>query len=98
MIQDDKKALLGSAALLAIYAAVAVTCSVLPDSPKDQKKEEKEKTTIRQDASAMWHRVKCAVMFCDEDGRCPVWSSRDSRCYMLTRDEEKFMEIYEKTE
>lgn len=93
---DDKKALLGSAALLAIYAAVAFTCSVLPDSGGAKKEE--ESTTVRQDVSSMWHRVKCAVKFCDEEGRCPVWSSRDSRCYMLTRDEEKFMEIYEKTE
>ena len=93
---EDKKALIGSAALLALYAAVAVTCSVLPDSPKDQKKEEAENTTLRQDAISMWHRAKCAVRLCDEDGRCPVWSSKYSKCYMLDREGERILRYYER--
>lgn len=94
MNQKDRNALLGSAALLALYAAVAVTCSALQDS--EGAKKEKESTTIRQDVSAMWHRAKCAVRFCDEDWRCPVWSSKYSRCYMLDKDTEKFLKKNEK--
>jgi len=91
---DDKKALLGSAALLAIYAAVAFTCSVLPDSGGSKKEE--ESTTVRQDVSSMWHRVKCAVRFCDEEGRCPVWSSMYSKCYMLDKEGERVLRYYER--
>lgn len=95
MNQEDKKALIGSAALLALYAAVAVTCSVIPDSAGGAKKEE-ESTTMRQDANAVWHRARCAVRFCDEDGRCPVWSSKYSKCYMLDREGERVLRYYER--
>ncbi len=99
MNQDDRYALIGSAVLLAIYAAVAYSCfgGETEKSNAPKKDETKESTTVRQDVSSMWHRVKCAVKLCDEDGRCPVWSSRDSRCYMLTKDEKKLLDIYEKT-
>lgn len=81
---DDKKALLGSAALLAIYAAVAFSCmGGEPEGGTPKKETAKESTTVREDVSSMWHRVKCAVKFCDEDGKCPVWSSKYSKCYML---------------
>ena len=91
---DDKKALIGSVALLALYAAVAVTCSILPDS--EGAKKEEERTTVRQDASAMWHRAKCAVRFCDEDGHCPVWSTKYSKCYMLDKEGERILRYYER--
>lgn len=99
MNQDDRYALIGSAVLLAIYAAVAYSCfGGEPEKAKAPKKEEsKESTTVRQDLSSMWHRAKCAVRFCDEDGRCPVWSSRYSKCYMLDRDTEKFLKKNEKS-
>lgn len=97
---DDKKALLGSATLLAIYAAVAFSCfGGEPEKSNAPKKEESnESTTLRQDVSSMWHRAKCAIRFCDEDGKCPVWSSRDSRCYMLDREGEKFLRVYDRDE
>lgn len=95
MNQEDKKALVGSAALLALYAAVAVTCSVIPDLAGGTKKEE-ESTTVRQDASAVWHRARCAVRFCDEDGRCPVWSPKYSKCYMLDGEGERVLRYYER--
>ena len=68
----------GSAALLAVYAVVAYSCfGGEPEKTKAPKKEAfKESTTVRQDLSSMWHRAKCAVRFCDEDGRCPVWSQK----------------------
>lgn len=53
---------------------------------------------FRGTVSADWHHLKCNIKLCDEDGKCPVWSSRDSRCYMLTKDEKKLLDIYEKTE
>lgn len=46
---------------------------------------------LRGTLSADWHHVKCAVKFCDEDGRCPVWSSKFSKCYMLDKEAEKFL-------
>ena len=90
----------GSVALLAVYAVVAYSCfgGEHEKSKAPKKEASKESTTVRQDVSSMWHRLKCAVKFCDEDGKCPVWSSRDSRCYMLTKDEKKLLDIYEKTE
>lgn len=60
------------------------------------KKPEKERTTIRQDVSDIWHHAKCAVKFCDEDGRCPVWSSSYSKCYMLDKDGEKTLYEFQK--
>lgn len=98
MNQDDRYALIGSAVLLATYAAVAFSCfGGEPEKAKAPKKEEsKESTTIRQDVSAMWRRAKCAVRFCDEDGRCPVWSSKYSKCYMLDKEAEKFLKKNQK--
>lgn len=92
--------LAGSAALLAVYAAVAYSCfGGEPDKPKSPSSETvKESTTLREDLSSMWHRLGCAVRLCDDEGRCPAWSSKDSRCYMLTKDEKKLLDIYEKTE
>ena len=51
---------------------------------------------IRGTLSADWHHAKCAVKFCDEDGRCPVWSSKYSKCYMLDRNAEKFLKKNQK--
>lgn len=98
--EKNGQPLAGSAALLAIYAVVAYSCfGGEPDKPKAPKKEAaKESTTLREDVSSMWHRLKCAVKLCDDEGRCPAWSSKDSRCYMLTKDEKKLLDIYEKTE
>ena len=91
--------LIGSATLLALYAAVAFSCMGRePEGGTPEKVTPKESTTVRQEVSSMWHCVKCNLKLCDEDGRCPVWSSRDSRCYMLTKDEKKLFDIYEKTE
>lgn len=96
--EKNGQPLAGSAALLAVYAVVAWSCfGGEPDNPKDPKKETaKESTTLRQDASAMWHRAKCAVRFCDEDGRCPVWSSKYSKCYMMDREGERVLRYYER--
>ena len=90
----------GSVALLAVYAVVAYSCfgGEHEKSKAPKKEASKESTTVRQDVSSMWHRLKCAVKFCDEDWKCPVWSSKYSKCYMLTKDEKKLLDIYEKTE
>lgn len=66
--------------------------------PEPVREAPEKRTTIRQDVSAMWHHAKCAVKFCDEDGRCPVWSSSYSKCYMLDKDGEDALRIFEKTE
>lgn len=51
---------------------------------------------LRGTLSADWHHAKCAVKFCDEDGRCPVWSSKYSKCYMLDKEAEKFLKKNQK--
>lgn len=51
---------------------------------------------LRGTLSADWHHAKCAVKFCDEDGRCPVWSSKFSKCYMLDKEAEKFLKKNQK--
>lgn len=51
---------------------------------------------IRGTLSADWHHAKCLVKFCDEDGRCPVWSSKYSKCYMLDKEAEKFLKKNQK--
>lgn len=51
---------------------------------------------IRGTLSADWHHAKCLVKFCDEDGRCPVWSSKFSKCYMLDKHAREFLKEYEK--
>ena len=38
---------------------------------------------IRGTISSAWHHSVCLLKLCDEDGRCPVWSSKYSKCYML---------------
>ena len=38
---------------------------------------------FRGTVSADWHHLKCNIKLCDEDGKCPVWSSKYSKCYML---------------
>lgn len=53
---------------------------------------------LRGTVSADWHHLKCNLKLCDEDGKCPVWSSRDSRCYMVDRDGEKFLRMYDSDE
>lgn len=52
---------------------------------------------IRGTISADWHHAKCLVKFCDEDGRCPVWSSKYSKCYMLDKEAEKFLKKNQKS-
>lgn len=51
---------------------------------------------IRGTLSADWHHAKCLVKFCDEDGLCPVWSSKYSKCYMLDKEAEKFLKNNQK--
>lgn len=51
---------------------------------------------IRGTLSADWHHAKCAVKFCDEDGLCPVWSSKYSKCYMLDGAGVKELDLYVK--
>lgn len=50
---------------------------------------------IRGTLSADWHHAKCLVKFCDEDGRCPVWSSKYSKCYMLDEKEGEDLKEFE---
>lgn len=51
---------------------------------------------IRGTLSADWHHAKCLVKFCDEDWRCPVWSSKYSKCYMLDKHAREFLKRNEK--
>ena len=51
---------------------------------------------LRGTLSADWHHAKCLVKFCDEDGRCPVWSSKYSKCYMLDKHAREFLKRNEK--
>lgn len=81
---------------LAVFFAAIIVDSCMEDRPRTtehEKKEkavtEKENTSIRQDMSDLWHWTKCKVRLCDEDGRCPVWSSKYSKCYMLDKEGEK---------
>lgn len=51
---------------------------------------------IRGTLSADWHHIGCMLSLCDEDGRCPVWSSKYSKCYMLDKEAEKFLKKNQK--
>lgn len=51
---------------------------------------------IRGTVSGAWHHTKCLVRFCDEDGRCPVWSPKYSKCYMLDKEGERVLRYYER--
>lgn len=87
----------GMVIVAGLFCAV-VECSTSDTDmkPPREKKKETESTTVRQDASSMWHRAKCAVRLCDEEGRCPVWSSKYSKCYMLDREGERILRYYER--
>lgn len=50
---------------------------------------------VRGTVSGAWHHAKCFIRLCDEDGRCPYWSSNQSRCYMLNEEGAKFLDHYE---
>ena len=65
-------------------------------NPEPVREAPEERTTIRQDVSNIWNHAKCAVKFCDEDGRCPVWSSKYSKCYMLDSDGVNELDMYVK--
>lgn len=87
----------GGFAVLLFFAALGIySCITAEPVTQERKKPEKEHTTIRQDMSDIWHHAKCAVKFCDEDGRCPVWSSKYSKCYMLDKHAREFLKEYEK--
>ena len=51
---------------------------------------------IRGTLSADWHHAKCLVKLCDDDGRCPVWSSEYSKCYMLYNGAKEFLLEFQK--
>ena len=34
---------------------------------------------LRGTLSADWHHIGCMFSLCDQDGRCPVWSSKFSK-------------------
>lgn len=51
---------------------------------------------VRGTLSADWHHAKCFLRMCDEDGRCPVWSSKYSKCYMLDGAGVKELDAYVK--
>ena len=46
---------------------------------------------LRGTLSADVHHMVCAFSLCDEDGLCPVWSSKYSKCYMLDKEGEKVL-------
>lgn len=93
--EDD---IVGGMVLVVCLCIAVVECSTsdTDKEPPREKKKETESTTLRQDASTMWHRAKCAVKLCDEDGRCPVWSTKYSKCYMLDKEGERILRYYER--
>ena len=64
--------------------------------PKPVREATEERKTIRQDVSDIWHYAKCALKFCDEDGRCPVWSTEYRKCYMLDKEGVKLLKAFVK--
>ena len=44
---------------------------------------------FRRSASTLYHHGKCVLKPCDEDGRCPVWIEKFSKCYMLDSEDSK---------
>ena len=98
-LRKNEETIVGSMVLVVGLCFAVVECSTsdTDKKPPREKKKETESTTLREDVSSMWHRLGCAVKLCDEEDRCPAWSSKDSRCYMLTKDEKKLLDIYEKT-
>lgn len=51
---------------------------------------------IRKGASETMYHGKCLLKPCDEDGRCPVWSPKYSKCYMLDKEGERVLRYYER--
>lgn len=51
---------------------------------------------LRGTLSADWHHIGCMFSLCDQDGRCPVWSSKFSKCYMLEKKELEHLKYFEK--
>lgn len=51
---------------------------------------------VRGTASGALHHAACMAKPCDEDGRCPVWSHKYSKCYMLSKFGAGRLERYEK--
>ena len=64
--------------------------------PKPVREATEERKTIRQDVSDILHYAKCALKFCDEDGRCPVWSTEYRKCYMLDNEGVKLLKTFVK--
>lgn len=95
-IRKNEEDIGGVAIMLFGFGAIVYSCVTYEPDKHERKKPEKEHTTIRQDVSDIWHHAKCLVKFCDEDGRCPVWSSKYSKCYMLDKHAREFLKEYEK--
>lgn len=87
---------IGGVAILLFGAALGIYSCINVPWTHEQKKPEKESTTIRQDVSEIWHHAKCALKVCDEDGRCPVWSTEYRKCYMLDKHALEFLKRNEK--
>ena len=51
---------------------------------------------LRGTLSADWHHMGCMLSLCDQDGLCPVWSSKYSKCYMLDGAGVKELDAYVK--
>lgn len=86
----------GVAILLFGLCAIVYSCITAEPVTHERKKPEKERTTLRQNVSEIWHHAKCALKVCDEDGRCPVWSTEYRKCYMLGKYAREFLKEYEK--
>lgn len=50
---------------------------------------------VRGTASGALHHAACMAKPCDEDGHCPAWSHKYSKCYMLDKEGEKWLRWYE---
>lgn len=91
---DENGELQGLGAFLGV--AALIVAGALVAAGLDRCAGEGSPEGVRGTLSGVWHRSACAVALCDEEGRCPVWSGKYGKCYMLDSAGRMRLESYEK--
>lgn len=90
-MSEEKEESMGCAWATVIGGLLLGLCFLLNTCAGDGRPE-----GLRGTLSADWHHIGCMLSLCDQDGRCPVWSSKYSKCYMLDKEAEKFLKKNQK--
>ena len=90
-MKEEKEESMGCEWAVVIGGLLLALCFLLNTCAGDGRPE-----GLRGTLSADWHHIGCMLSLCDQDGRCPVWSSKYSKCYMLDKEAEKFLKKNQK--